>query len=316
MPSDVILETAHCPMGCLIGDEFILSGRDRLSGLPGSFNIVRCTNCGLMRTNPRPSLDTIQLYYPENYGPYLSTKIDVNRKPVTADSFLKRIGKVVFQFNTGRIPKIRPGRMLEIGCASGSYLAYMADRGWDVTGIELSDTATRHARKLGFSVYSGLLSNAPEPTVPYDLIVGWMVFEHLHHPVKTLLRLRRWLNKEGTLVISLPNAGSAEMMFFKQNCYGLQLPVHLFHYTPATLQMVLNRSGWQIIKIHHQRILSNLFKSLGNQVADLKGHPTLARRLTEFPDRGWKRHYLLYPLGYLLGLMGQTGRMTVWAKKK
>jgi len=302
-------------MGCIKKDEFVLTGKDRLNDLPGIFDIVRCKSCGLMRTNPRPSLDTIQFYYPENYGPYLSTIVDVNRRPVTADPFLKKIAKSVFQFNTGRIPEMRPGRMLEIGCASGNYLAYMADRGWNVTGIELSAAAARSARELGFSVYSGPVSNAPEPTTPYDLIVGWMVFEHLHHPVQSLIRLRRWLHKKGTLVLSMPNAGSAELAFFKHDWHGLHLPAHLFHYTPATIEQVLSRSGWRITAIHHQRILNNLFKSMGNRISGPTDKTLLSRWLTAFPDNGWKRHYLLYPLAYLLSLFGQTGRMTIWAKK-
>jgi len=303
-------------MGCAPDDRVMIRGTDRLHCLPGVFTVVRCGRCGLMRTHPRPTEDTISFYYPDNYGPYLSTEIDVRRKSTMADSVLKKTIKNVFQFNTGRIPDIPSGQMLEVGCASGKFLAYMSNMGWDVGGIELSATAAGNARKNGFSVYSGSISTAPEPAMLYDLIVGWMVFEHLHHPLQELIRLRRWLHGKGMLVLSIPNARSLEFKLFQNAWHGLHLPAHLFHYTPATIQMVLNQSGWQIIKIHHQRILSNLFKSLGNQVADLKGHPTLARRLTEFPDRGLKRHYLLYPLGYLLGLMGQTGRMTVWAKKK
>lgn len=316
MFSDVRLEYARCPLGCTVDDKTVLTGTDRLYNLPGVFTVVRCKHCGLMRTHPRPTEDTISFYYPNNYGPYLSTEIDVNRKSAMADPFLKKAIKNVFQFNTGRMPNIPPGRMLEIGCASGSFLAYMSDRGWDVDGIELSATAAENARKIGFSVYSGPTSSAPEPTVPYDLIVGWMVFEHLHQPLRELTRLRRWLHDKGTLVLSMPNAGSPQFKLFQSAWHDIHLPAHLFHYTPATLKMVLNRSGWQIIKIHPQRILSNLFKSMANRIGDSNDHSVLAGWLATFPDRGWKHHYLLYPLGYLLGLLGQTGRMTIWAKKK
>ena len=62
-------------MGCSSNDEIILASRDLLHDLPGIFTVVKCSNCGLMRTNPRPSPDTIGFYYPENYGPYVGTRV-------------------------------------------------------------------------------------------------------------------------------------------------------------------------------------------------------------------------------------------------
>ena len=75
IPPDVVLEDADCPLGCPRSDETVLAGRDRLHGLPGRFQVVRCRSCGLMRTNPRPSPGTIGFYYPEDYHPYRNTRV-------------------------------------------------------------------------------------------------------------------------------------------------------------------------------------------------------------------------------------------------
>ena len=48
------IENVSCPLGCIKGDEIVLTGRDRLHDLPGEFTVVKCRSCGLMRTNPRP----------------------------------------------------------------------------------------------------------------------------------------------------------------------------------------------------------------------------------------------------------------------
>jgi hypothetical protein len=62
------LESVPCALGCPPNDEEILVARDRLHALPGNFRIVRCRTCGLMRTNPRPTLDAMESYYPEHEG--------------------------------------------------------------------------------------------------------------------------------------------------------------------------------------------------------------------------------------------------------
>src|SRR5262245_34431657 len=70
----VELEDRPCPLGCQRGDSLVLEGMDRINHVPGIFRIVRCNNCGLMRTNPRPTPVTIGAYYPDHYAPYLAAE--------------------------------------------------------------------------------------------------------------------------------------------------------------------------------------------------------------------------------------------------
>src|SRR3546814_5995859 len=62
----VVLEGVACPMGCPRGDEAVLTGHDRLHGLPGRFTVVRCNTCKLMRTTPRPDAATMGYYSPDD----------------------------------------------------------------------------------------------------------------------------------------------------------------------------------------------------------------------------------------------------------
>src|SRR5688572_8294680 len=134
--------------------------------------------------------------------------------------------------------------MLEIGCASGTFLHSMADQGWQVQGWELSERAASVAKSQGFAVHIGNLETAAEQDASYNLIVGWHVLEHLHQPVAVLTKLRQWSKPGGWLALSMPDASSWEFSFFRERWYGLQLPNHLFHYTPRTLNQLLARSGW------------------------------------------------------------------------
>lgn len=311
------LEDVACPLGCSQNDELILSGRDLLHDRPGQFAVVKCCTCGLIRTNPRPTPDTIGCYYPDDYGPYVATRVPQVRSQSSSwiKKLLRPIVGHIFNFNITTLPNVAPGRMLEIGCASGAFLHQMAGQNWQVEGIEFSEKAAQAAVQLGYRVHAGPLETAPQPHQPFDLIVGWMVLEHLYDPIGGLQKLREWAKSDAWLVLSVPNAGSLEFRLFKDKWYALQLPTHFNHFTPTTLEKVLSASGWKLEKIHHQRVLSNLIASTGYILRD-KGYAKLGQKCIDFPERAGRWNYVLYPLAWLFSVFGQTGRMTIWAKVK
>ena len=311
------LEDVPCCLGCSSGDKIIFSATDLMHNLPGKFNIVKCSSCGLVRTNPRPTQEAIGFYYPSDYSPYLDSMIQLNSTENHSGlikSFLKPFVSRIFNVNSTPIPKLAPGRMLEVGCASGAYLDYMAKKGWDVQGIEFSDEYAQLARDVGYKVHGGPLETAPNPDELFDLIVGWMVLEHLHEPISGLKKLNKWAKSDAWLVLSIPNADSIDFRLFREKGYALQVPTHMHHFTPKSLEKVLKASGWNIKKIYHQRTLNNLIGSIGYSLHE-KGFTKIAESFIGFPGRGGKITYLIYPLSFLFSLFGNTGRMTVWAQK-
>jgi 2-polyprenyl-3-methyl-5-hydroxy-6-metoxy-1,4-benzoquinol methylase len=312
--NDIVLENPPCG---LCGDnEFkvLFSAKDILHGMPGEFTVVECLSCNLMRTSPRPTDKSIESYYPANYGPYRSTLVGNVAGTGVLFRYIKLVSNFIFRFNTGNIPNIDPGRMLEIGCASGSFLHKMALKGWDVQGVEFSESAAREAIKHGYKVEIGALENLNLPSNCYDLIVGWMVIEHLHEPLIGLQKLHGSSKKGAHLVLSLPNAGSLEFRIFKRNWYALQVPTHLYHFSPNTITSMLNMSGWHVEKIYNQRTLSNLIASTGYWLVE-NGFKSVGQKLIEFPENQGLWPYFLYPISCLFALLGQTGRMTVFAKR-
>jgi 2-polyprenyl-3-methyl-5-hydroxy-6-metoxy-1,4-benzoquinol methylase len=317
MTENVHLENASCPLGCETNDAPVLTGYDRIHNLPGEFPIVKCNSCGLMRTNPRPAPQSMGRYYPDDYGPYLGTQVSTTG--TESSSFARKMRRsivnAIFKFNTQLLPPLEPGRMLEVGCASGSFLHKMAMENWLVQGIEFSEKAAKEASKLGYHVHAGALETAQQPDELFDLIVGWMVLEHLHEPIAGLKKLRECAKPDGWLVLSVPNAGSTEFRLFKDKWYALHLPNHLYHFSPKTIKKVLEASGWSIEKIHHQRVLGNMIASAGYALCD-KGYSKLGQRLVKIPENAGRWNYAFYPIAWLLSMFGQTGRMTVWARAK
>lgn len=313
--NSIRLENVSCSLGCDRNDKVLFSGHDLMHDLPGEYDVVKCCNCGLIRTNPRPTNESIGFYYPDNYEPYLSTIVnkDIKSSRTGIKQHLKPLVNRIFNSCGTTLPPIKPGKMLEIGCASGSFLHHMAGNGWNVQGIEFSEKAASAAHKLGYKVQVGSLESISQIDAYFDLIVGWMVLEHLHDPVGSLKKLRGWASPETWLVLSVPNAASIEFQLFKDKGFALQLPNHLHHFTPQTLEQVLLAGGWKLEKLYHQRTLNNFIGSLGYSLRN-KGFINISNKLIKFPERGGLLVYILFPFACLMSLFGQTGRMTAWAR--
>lgn len=311
-PAGVELEEVACPLGCGSRDRVVLEGTDWIYGIPGKFAVVRCERCGLMRTSPRPTSETIAAYYPSNYGPHA-----VGQLPAPGDEprrSWKSSLRALFEFNTERIPNVVPGRLLEVGCATGTFLDAMRSRGWDVTGIERSQHAADVARRKGLRVLTTPIESAPLANETFDLIVAWMALEHFHEPVAALRRLRDWITPQGCLAASVPDASAFGLRIFGASWYALGLPVHLFHFTPQTLRKVLEASGWRLERVHHQRLMNNILPSVGRVLSRVPVLRAASQPLIAFPERTGYHNYALYPLAAALAAMHQTGAITFWAK--
>jgi 2-polyprenyl-3-methyl-5-hydroxy-6-metoxy-1,4-benzoquinol methylase len=265
-----------------------------------------------MRTDPRPTPETIGFYYPPDYGPWLAAPPLEGR-----NSRVKAILKsFLWDTRVWITPSLPPGRLLELGCGSGTYLDAMARKGWRVEGIDVSPDAVERARQRGHRARVGRLESIADPEGRFDLVVGWMVLEHLHDPVRALRRWADWTTPEGTLALSVPDAASCEFRFFGSRWYGLHLPNHLYHFTRESVTRLLEAGGWKVERVFYQRFLGNLAGSAGHVLDDWFGRRNPLSILLR--DLNGPRAYLFYlslPLATLLAAAGQTGRLTVWARK-
>ena len=315
LPLGVVLEECNCPLGCSKDDREILRGFDRINGISGEFTVVRCNKCELMRTNPRPTPETIGVYYPSDYGPYLGT---IARKRSAAGSNVASLIKKFIDFRGEAIPDIKRGHALEFGCASGSYLQKLAIAGWTPVGIEFSPIAADRARALGFEVHVGAIENIRLPDSKFALVVGWMVLEHLHHPVEVLKCLHAATTEGAWLAISVPNCASPSFSKFLGNWFPLHLPNHLFHFTPDSLRKVLEAGGWEVKRCMQQRIMIDWM--LSKALARLSSNPesSWAKFVLKLPTgrAGLLLNLLLYPFALIASSLGMGTRMTVWAQRK
>jgi 2-polyprenyl-3-methyl-5-hydroxy-6-metoxy-1,4-benzoquinol methylase len=217
-------------------------------GAPGTFAIVECAGCGLEQTWPRPSEDELKELYERFYNAGIrpgSAYRGLRERFFTSGLYrlwLKWDGDMGFHGRRGA------GRLLDVGCNEGRGLPLYADNGFQVEGLELNEQAAAVARRRGFPVHTAALAQF-RPAAPYDVVVLANVLEHAWDPVTMLAEVRRLVRPGGEVWISCPNAASRWRRVFGRAWVNWHVPYHLWHFSPATLQVVLKRAGYEVASL-------------------------------------------------------------------
>lgn len=256
--ADPTTEHTSCPLCGSDAAHRVYRLADWLYGTEGWYCLVRCAACGLLYLNPRPSRDVMPCHYPSEYAPFQGAGAGrcLRRGPWRAYGLAKRCRAV-----TRLVPR---GRLLDVGCASGAFLAAMRETGaWEVVGLERDEGAAAWARERhGISVHRADVDEATFVEGAFDAITLWDVLEHLPSPGDTLRRLRPWLSDDGWLVLRVPDGGSPWARLFGRYWAGLDAPRHLVTFDRRTLRRLLSACGytvraeWALSGTHAMAVLS------------------------------------------------------------
>jgi len=102
--------------------------------------------------------------------------------------------------------KVKPCKTIDLGCGAGNYAVYLAGKGFDVTGVDISPsaikTATKNAQKKGVScnfIVADVLGDMAEVGQTFDFAYGWALLHHIfpENRKKYVENVHRILNKGG-----------------------------------------------------------------------------------------------------------------------
>jgi len=155
-----------------------------------------------------------------------------------------------------------PGRLLEIGSASGWLLAHAAERGWRAQGVELSAEAVAHARAIGVEVFHGDIFDAALPAQSFDLVYMGDVLEHVPDSRRVLAEVARILVPGGHLYLRGPittnslgrRLGLTLYRRFGRTIVLREPPYHLWEFTPRSMRHLAAVSGLEVVKIIESKI--------------------------------------------------------------
>ena len=181
--------------------------RYRLDG----FRILGCRSCGQIYLRPLPSPEHIRETFTRLYTsgegsvPELKTYYEYTYEDRPDNPLVER-----YEIWLDAIERHRPpGRLLDIGCGTGLFLAVARRRGWEPFGIDECAEATEHARKhFGLDVWIGEFADFPVGERGFDAITGWDIIEHARDPIGLMRAMGRCLMPGGVIALSTPNQQS------------------------------------------------------------------------------------------------------------
>ncbi len=293
-------ESAPCPIcGKTEGKEW-LRGSDRLHGRREQYLLTRCRACSLVWLSNPPCPSEMHLHYTPAYHSLISAagQNSPNRWRDRKEAIA---------------PYKQSGALLDLGCSSGAFLESLKNEPWQLYGIEMSaDEAKMAEAKSGAHVFVGNVPDAPFCSATFDVITCFDVLEHVYDPRQVMTKVAEWLKPGGIFYVLVPNIDSAEARVFGSYWHGLELPRHLFHYSPASLRFLAEIAGLQEVAIETCRnpavgtslryIWDDVFGAVG-----IRPTPVAYRREARLPWRAARKLVRMTVLRALLAMAPMVG---------
>lgn len=157
--------------------------------------------------------------------------------------------------------ELKNGKLLEIGAAGGNTLIYAKENGYakHIYGIELCKLENSNQENKLLDDF--IIGNIEEITIPYekeffDVILCVDVLEHLVDPYNLVVRLKKYLKKDGVFIASIPNIRKLSVLYtifikgdFKYAESGILDKTHLRFFTKKNMAELFENHGYRVISI-------------------------------------------------------------------
>ncbi len=174
----------------------------------------------------------------------------------------------------------RENKMLDVGCAVGSFMAVARADGWRPYGVEISEYAAKLGREeLDLDVTAGTLLDMDLPEKDFDVITLWDVIEHLRDPRSNLEKAHELLRQGGIVAICTPNIASVTARIIREKWWIYSPPDHIYYFTFRTLKRMLHETGFEIARVYSMgidwdNIERNISSDFGKRLAGMIGPKT------------------------------------------
>ena len=267
-----------CPLCGKTGRTVHAGVSDRAHDVPGAWSVRACADCRIGWLDPQPIDADIHLCYPDEYYTHLPEPHALRsafgthgvrgrlRDAILASRYQYEVTGVsgparLLGHLLGRIEPIRRrvaysrdhslpiwragGKLLDIGCGSGSYLNLARSLGWQTYGLDPDPAAAAVARGSGAIVADGTLDTAALPDAPFDAVTSMHSIEHARDPRRFLRQALALLRPGGFFYLQTPNFDSLMHRRYGADWYALELSRHLCMLgVPAMRRLLEEVSPW------------------------------------------------------------------------
>ena len=234
-------------------------GRKGTGDLKTHPQVYICADCNVLFVNPildSPSLNQLYDNYNEIYAEHTS---------VILEKINQNVNEWNEYFHLNQNDNIDL-RLLDIGSASGDFLAAFNSCGWITHGIEPCKKLVEISlRKKGvININNTTVEKAEFPNNYFDFIHFWHVLEHVLDPYEVLNKIYKWLKPGGVLNLGTPSPDSIISKYYPYLTGYFDLgKEHTFIFPKKTLHSLLTKIGY---KIRTHAVYSNPKKGKGIKI--------------------------------------------------
>lgn len=188
-------------------------------------------------------------YYQKNTEkPFYSDDYFILSSQSSKKSVFQPIFDLLLFLRRKKIQKFFPRNgacILDYGCGNGKFVSYLKRKGFNIEGFDPSLSAVALSQKNNLPVFDKI------PNKQYDLIMFWHSLEHSDMPLNDLKKCKQYLLPGAKLLIAVPNGESLEAKISGRRWFCYDWPFHRVHFTPKSIQMLLEKTGFKIISIDY-----------------------------------------------------------------
>ncbi len=202
------------------------------------YQMVKCNQCGLVRSTPIVDLSNLNNLYKESLLTY-NDEIE----SLTA-SYIGNLASVL-----KTLPK--SASILEIGCGNGFILKAIYDLGYkNVFGVEPSTDAVNKANsKIKKNIKVSILKTDLFDNKKFDFIFFFQTFDHIPDPNKFLKLCYKLLNPGGKIFAFNHNIDSLTSKILKEKSPIIDIE-HTFLYSPKTFTSIFQKNGFIVDEVY------------------------------------------------------------------
>ena len=205
------------------------------------FDIIWNESRTIAKTNIE-NIKDISLYY--NSSNYDSFK---NTAKGTLDIIYFLIQKIMFRYKLFLLRiYLKGNRILDYGAGSGKFAAYLSKKKFNTSVVEPYNKEIKNQSLLNINVFEKIADISKSDY--YDGITLWHVLEHLPNPEHVLSKIHNLLEKNGVLMIAVPNINSLDARHYKSYWAALDVPRHIWHYTIKGIISLVESKGFKLEK--------------------------------------------------------------------
>lgn len=209
----------------------------------------RCAECDLIYLSPRPSFEEIIDLYGHDEAQITARQhiFDEHRKRLYAKHHLKVLQKYVKQ-----------GDLLEIGAGAGFFLDEAKKAGFNSFGLEFNPIQAQFMREvLHIPCEESPLNTTLFNGQKFDVIYHCDVISHLYDPFSDFRTMNEALKDNGVLFFETGNFAEMDSSYYPY-INTFMYPDHLFFFSLKNLEMLLEKTGFELLKVKRFSILPQL----------------------------------------------------------